>query len=103
MYDGKTVTLYTPSQKYYSTVKFSGTLGELADKLEDGYNVQLPLSDMFRLGHAGSAVRQDRVGDERRPGFHRQRSLRPLRLPPGQFRLADLDHGRQTGPSRASS
>jgi len=50
IYDGKTVTLYTPSQKYYSSVKFSGTLGELADKLEDGYNVELPLSDMFVWG-----------------------------------------------------
>jgi hypothetical protein len=50
IYDGKTVTLYTPAQKYYSTIAFSGTLGELTERLEDKYNVQLPLSDLFSWG-----------------------------------------------------
>jgi hypothetical protein len=49
-YDGKTVTLYTPAQAYYSTVPFSGTLGELADRLENRYAVELPLSDLFAWG-----------------------------------------------------
>jgi hypothetical protein len=49
-FDGKTVTLYTPAQKYYSTVAFSGTLGELVDKLEDRYSVEIPLSDLFLWG-----------------------------------------------------
>jgi hypothetical protein len=34
LYDGKTVTLYTPAQKFYSTVEFTGTIGELIDRLE---------------------------------------------------------------------
>lgn len=50
IYDGKKVTLFTPSQKYYSTVEFSGTLGELIGKLQDAYNVELPLSDLFLWG-----------------------------------------------------
>ena len=29
IYDGKTVTLYTPAQKYYSTVEFTETIGGL--------------------------------------------------------------------------
>ena len=29
IYDGKTVTLYTPAQKYYSTVEFADTIGGL--------------------------------------------------------------------------
>jgi len=49
-YDGKTVALFTPAQKYYSTVPFSGTLGELADKLEERFGVEIPLSDLFRWG-----------------------------------------------------
>jgi hypothetical protein len=49
-FDGKTVTLATPAQKYYSTVEFSGTLGELVRKLEDGYGVEVPLSDLFVWG-----------------------------------------------------
>jgi hypothetical protein len=50
IYDGKTVTLFTPAQKYYSTVEFSGNLGELIDKLEERYGVEVPLSDMFIWG-----------------------------------------------------
>ena len=49
-YDGKTVTLYQPAQKYYSTVEFSDNLGKLVDALEQRYNVQLPLQDLFLWG-----------------------------------------------------
>jgi len=49
-YDGKTVTLYTPAQKYYSTVEFSGTLGELIGRLKERYGVEVPLSDLFLWG-----------------------------------------------------
>ena len=34
-YDGKTVTLYTPAQKYYSTVEFTDTIGKLIEGLEE--------------------------------------------------------------------
>jgi hypothetical protein len=50
VYDGKTVTLYTPAEKYYSTVEFTGTIGELIDKLEERYGVEMPLSDLFLFG-----------------------------------------------------
>jgi hypothetical protein len=49
-YDGKTVTLYQPAQKYYSTVEFSGTIGELIGRLEEKYGVQVPMSDLFLWG-----------------------------------------------------
>jgi len=49
-YDGKVATLYTPAQKYYSTVEFAETLGGLIDRLEEKYGVQLPLADLFRWG-----------------------------------------------------
>ena len=50
VYDGKVVTLQAPALKYYSTVEFSGTIGELIDQLEQKYGVQLPLSDLFLWG-----------------------------------------------------
>ena len=50
IYDGKTVTFYTPAQKYYSTVEFSEPIGGLIDKLEQRYGVQLPLQDLFLFG-----------------------------------------------------
>jgi hypothetical protein len=55
-YDGATVTLYTPAQKYYSTVAFSGTLAELVNKLEEAFGVQIPLSDLFIWGTAAAPV-----------------------------------------------
>ena len=50
VYDGKTVTLYAPAQKYYSTVEFVDTIGRLIDLLEQRYRVELPLSDLFVWG-----------------------------------------------------
>jgi hypothetical protein len=50
IYDGKTVTLWTPAQKYYSTVAFDGGLGELGKRLEERYGVEIPLSDLFIWG-----------------------------------------------------
>ncbi len=50
IYDGKTVTLWTPAQKYYSTVPFEGSLGELAKRLEERYGVEIPMSDLFIWG-----------------------------------------------------
>ena len=50
IYDGKTVTVYAPAQKHYSTIAFDDTLGVLFDRLELKYGVQLPLSDLFVFG-----------------------------------------------------
>ena len=74
VYDGKTVTLYTPAQKYYSTVEFTDTIGKLIERLEERYGVELPLAD-FSSGYPSCASRQDRIGNECRPGFRRRRSL----------------------------
>lgn len=49
-FDGRTVTLFTPAQKFYSTVDFTGTLGELVGRLEERFGIQVPLSDMFVWG-----------------------------------------------------
>jgi len=50
IYDGKTLTLWTPARKYYSTVKLEDTLGGLINRLEEKYGVQLPMEDFFRWG-----------------------------------------------------
>ena len=49
-YDGKTVTLFTPAQKYYSTVEFTDNIGGLINKLEERYGVEMPLYDLFVFG-----------------------------------------------------
>jgi hypothetical protein len=50
IYDGKTVTLYTPAQKYYSFVAFADPLGVLVERLQERYAVEVPLSDLFVWG-----------------------------------------------------
>jgi hypothetical protein len=73
LYDGKTVTLFTPAQKYYSTVECTGTLGELVNRLEERYGVQIPLSDLFLWGTPAAPLDkiesamnagQDFIGDD---------------------------------------
>ena len=49
-YDGKLVTLFTPAQKYYTSVPFAGSIGDLATTLQAKYGVELPLADLFVLG-----------------------------------------------------
>ncbi len=75
IYDGKTVTLYTPAQKYYSTVEFTETIGSLIDKLEDKVSASSCRCRISSSSGPGGAARQARVGDECRPGFRRRRSL----------------------------
>jgi len=73
VYDGKTVTLYTPAQKYYSTVEFTDTIGKLIERLEERYGVEVPLADLFLWGtpaasvdklESGMNAGQDFVGDD---------------------------------------
>lgn len=49
-YDGKKVTLQFPDANYYSSVDFSGTVGELVGRLKSNYGVELPASDLFVWG-----------------------------------------------------
>jgi hypothetical protein len=56
IYDGKTVTLYTPAQKYYSTVEFNETIGALIGRLEQKYGVEMPLADLFLWGTPGAPL-----------------------------------------------
>jgi len=72
-YDGSTVTLFSPAQKYYSTVEFTGSLGELINRLRERFGVEVPLSDVFLWGTPAAPLDkiesamnagQDYVGEE---------------------------------------
>jgi hypothetical protein len=49
-YDGKSFTMYAPKVNYYATVDAPPTIGELAKRLEDKYDIDLPFVDLFRWG-----------------------------------------------------
>jgi hypothetical protein len=48
--DGKTFNVWAPRVKYYATIPAPPTLRELADKLSDQYNLDMPLADLFYWG-----------------------------------------------------
>lgn len=51
IYDGQTLTLYSPRLKYYAQVTDVGaTLGELVDAAANRYGIEMPLADMFLWG-----------------------------------------------------
>lgn len=55
-YDGKSFTMYAPVLKYYATIDAPPSIGELADRLEDQYAVEMPFVDLFRWGTSESNV-----------------------------------------------
>jgi len=50
VYDGKTVTIYTPALKYYSRTETASTIVGMEKQLEEKYGLQLPFSDLFSWG-----------------------------------------------------
>ena len=73
MFDCKKATLYIAAQKYYSTIAYTGTVGELVGKLADRYGVEVPLTDLFLWGTAAAPLDkidsamnagQDVIGDD---------------------------------------
>jgi len=56
IYDGKTVTLYQPEQKYYSQAQYSENLAALVDKLRDRYGLEVPSADLFLWGTPAAPV-----------------------------------------------
>lgn len=50
IYDGASFTLWAPRTGYYATVPAPPSIGELAIELEDKYDIELPLVDLFRFG-----------------------------------------------------
>lgn len=73
IYNGQTATISLPTQKYYSTVEFSGPLSAFIGKLEERYGVEIPLADLFTWGTPAAPIEridsamnagQDYVDDE---------------------------------------
>lgn len=49
-YDGKTLTIYGPKNKYYASVDAPPTLHALMTDARDRYGIELPLPDLFLWG-----------------------------------------------------
>ena len=49
-YDGKSFTIYGQLVNYYATVPAPPTIGEVIDKLDEKYGIEMPLVDLFKWG-----------------------------------------------------
>jgi hypothetical protein len=49
-YNGKTLTLYGPTNGYYASIAAPPTIGELLQVLDQKYGLQFPLTDLFLWG-----------------------------------------------------
>jgi hypothetical protein len=56
LYDGKTFTLYAPRSSYYASIPAPPTINELANLLDDKYDIDLPFVDLFRWGTPESNI-----------------------------------------------
>jgi hypothetical protein len=59
-YDGKTFTIWAPRVSYYATVPMTGNLAQIAMKLEDDYDLDMPLADLFPGAPSGRRRRTSR-------------------------------------------
>lgn len=50
LYDGRTFTLWAPTLRYYASAAAPESIILLADTLEERFNIELPLVDLFRWG-----------------------------------------------------
>ncbi len=48
-YDGKTLTIYSPAQKYYATMDSPPTIAATLDAAKAHYDLELPLADLLYL------------------------------------------------------
>jgi hypothetical protein len=56
IYDGKTITQYAPRMGYYATVDAPGTVAEALTMVDQKFDVEIPLSDLFFWGTDKSGV-----------------------------------------------
>jgi hypothetical protein len=54
--DGKTFSVWARPVNYYASIPAPPTLRELADKLSDQYNLELPVADLFHWGDGKSTA-----------------------------------------------
>jgi hypothetical protein len=68
-YDGATLTVYSPRMHYYAQVAAPATIAETVTMMEDRYNLDLPLTDLFTWGT--SAADTENITSAQHIGFAR--------------------------------
>ncbi len=61
-YNGKTFTIFSPRVGFYAEVPAPGTISEVLQKLEDNYDISVPLNDLFHWGAKPTDVQAIKSG-----------------------------------------
>lgn len=67
LYDGKTFVLWAPTLRYYASAPAPESIILLADTLEERFNIELPLVDLFRWGTPQAPLSDIRVARDLGP------------------------------------
>lgn len=59
LYDGKKFTIWAELVNYYATVPAPPTIGELANQLDEKFDIELPLVDLFKWGTPQSSAEKE--------------------------------------------
>ena len=63
-YDGTNFTIFGQVVNYYATVPAPPTLAELAENLNDKYDIELPLFDLFEWGTNQDTIKKIKAADD---------------------------------------
>jgi len=58
LYDGKNFTLSAPLMNYYAVIPAPPTIAEFVNQLDEKYDIEMPLVDLFRWGGPSSKVKE---------------------------------------------
>jgi hypothetical protein len=94
-YDGKSLALYNPGQRYYATVAAPDTLEAMLDFARTKLDIEAPAGDLLYVNAFDIVMDGVTSAFVVGKGGDRGRALRPSSLPRRGRRLADLDPGGQ--------
>ena len=103
LYDGKNFTVWGKLDQLLRTVPAPPTIGELFEQVQEKYDIELPLIDLFKWGTNEDDINKIKTAVDVGPSYRRGCNLRAVCLPPGRRRLADLDSARRVSSAAQAS
>ena len=94
-YDGKTVTLYNPTDKVYATVPAPGTFEGMFKFMYESLGIFIPVSDLVYRQRLPAIDAGCDLGEGGRQGVYRRGQVRSFALQPPGCRLSGMGRGQR--------
>ena len=89
-YDGKSLTLYRPSDGVYATQPAPGTIEELLDHVREGLGMNIPVSDLVYRNSFAILIRKCAIGSRHWQGADWGSDMRSSSLQPPGCRFSGM-------------